>query len=157
MSRAFVKEDDGAPEPPRAERPISAAPNRVTDRGARLINQHVRELKEALLENPGEEAAAPLRRDLRYWQSRQASMQLVSPAASLDTVAFGCRVTMRRGSATSTVTIVGEDEADPAAGFIAWTAPLARVLEGAEVNDSVELDAGGRRETITVLAIAPGD
>jgi transcription elongation GreA/GreB family factor len=159
MSRAFVKEDDAAPEPPRAERSISAAPNRVTVRGARQIRERVRELKEALGENPSEEAAASLRRDLRYWQSRQASMQLVAPAAAPDIVGFGCRVTMRRGSNTndSTITIVGEDEADPAAGFIAWTAPLARALEGAEVNDSVELDAGGRRESITVLAIVPGD
>ena len=156
MSRAFVKEDNTAPEPPRAERPISAAPNRVTVRGARQIRERVRELKGALGESPGEEAAASLRRDLR-WQSRQASMQLVAPAAAPDIVGFGCRVTMRRGSNNSTITIVGEDEADPAAGFIAWTAPLARALEGAEVNDSVELDAGGRRETITVLAIVPGD
>ncbi len=137
--------------------PISAAPNRVTVRGARQIRERVRELKEALGENPSEEAAASLRRDLRYWQSRQASMQLVAPAAAPDIVGFGCRVTMRRGSNNSTITIVGEDEADPAAGFIAWTAPLARALEGAEVNDSVELDAGGRRESITVLAIVPGD
>lgn len=159
MSRAFVKEDDAAPEPPRAERPISAAPNRVTERGARLIRQRVHELKAALGESPDEETAASLRRDLRYWQSRQASMQLVAPAASLDAVGFGCRVTMRRGSDTNTrtITIVGEDEADPATGLIAWTAPLARALEGAEVNDSVELDAGGRRESITVLAIARGD
>jgi transcription elongation GreA/GreB family factor len=163
VSRAFVKEDDGAPEPPRAERPISAAPNRVTERGARLILQQVRELKAALGENPDEETAVTLRRELRYWQSRQASMQLVAPPASLDVVGFGCRVTMRRGSNTdtntnsSTITIVGEDEADPATGLIAWTAPLARALEGAEVNDSVELDAGGRRESITVLAIARGD
>jgi transcription elongation GreA/GreB family factor len=159
VSRAFVKEDDTAPEPPRAERPISAAPNRVTGRGARLIQQQVRDLKEALAENPDDSAAESLRRDLRYWQSRQASMQLVAPAASLDVVGFGCRVTMRRGSATNTntITIVGEDEADPATGLIAWTAPLARALEGAEVNDSVELDAGGRCESITVLAIAPGD
>ena len=157
MSRAFVKEDDAAPEPPRAERPISAAPNRVTERGARLIQQRVRELKEALGENPQEEAAESLRRDLRYWQSRQASMQLVVPASSPEIVGFGCSVTMRRGSTASTITIVGEDEADPAAGLIAWTAPLAQALEGAEVNDTVELDAGGRRESIAVLAIAPGD
>ncbi len=64
---------------------------------------------------------------------------------------------MRRGSVTSTVTIVGEDEADPSAGLIAWTAPLARALEGAEPDESVELDAGGRHETITVLSVAPGD
>jgi len=157
MSRAFVKEDDAAPEPPLPERPISTAPNRVTARGAQLIRQKVVELQDALARNPGDDAAAMLRRDLRYWQSRQASMQVFATAATPDTVGFGCRVTMRRGAVTSTVTIVGEDEADPPAGLIAWTAPLARALEGAEPGESVELEAGGRRETITVLSIAAGD
>ncbi len=157
MSRAFVKEDDTAPEPPRPERPISSAPNRVTERGAQLIRQRVHELKDTLGSNPNEDAAEALRRDLRYWQSRQASMQVFATAATPDTVGFGCRVTMRRGAVTSTVTIVGEDEADPPAGLIAWTAPLARALEGAEPGESVELAAGGRRETITVLSIAAGD
>ena len=156
MSRAFVKEDDAAPEPPLPERPISTAPNRVTARGGQLIRQKVVELQDALARNPGDDAAAMLRRDLRYWQSRQASMQVARPAGEPDIVGFGCRVTMCRGSATSTVAIVGEDEADPVHGLIAWTAPLARALEGAEAGDVVELDAGGRREAITVLSIVTG-
>jgi transcription elongation GreA/GreB family factor len=155
MSRAFVKEDDAAPEPPRPERPISAAPNRVTRRGAELIRRKVDELKDALAREPGDDAAT-IRRDLRYWQARQASMQVITPDAAPQIVGFGCRVTMQRGSATVTITIVGEDEADPSASTIAWTAPLAQALEGAEVNDVVELDAGGRRETIKVVSISPG-
>ena len=157
MSRAFVKEDDAAPEPPLPERPVSAAPNRVTARGARLIRQAVADLKEALTHNPTDDASAMLRRDLRYWQSRQTTMQLVAADRAPGVVCFGCRVTIRRGSATSVVTIVGEDEADPPSGFIAWTAPLARAIEGAEANDAVELDAGGRREMITVVAISSSD
>ncbi len=156
MSRAFVKEDDAAPEPPPPERPISAAPNRVTRRGAQLIRRQVNELKEALAQDPDDDVAATIRRDLRYWQSRQGSMQVMTPEAAPQAVGFGCRVTMQRGEAIVTVTIVGEDEANPAAGTIAWTAPLAKALEGAEPNDAVELDAGGRRETITVVSIAPG-
>jgi len=155
MSRAFVKEDDAAPEPPLPERPISSAPNRVTRRGAELIRRQVSELKEALARDPGD-TAATIRRDLRYWQSRQASMQVITPDPAPQIVGFGCRVTIQRGAATPTITIVGEDEADPAAGAIAWTAPLAQALEGAEANDVVELDAGGRRETINVVSIAPG-
>jgi transcription elongation GreA/GreB family factor len=158
MSRAFVKEDAAAPEPPLPERPVSAAPNRVTARGARLIRQAVADLKEALTRNPtDDDAAALLRRDLRYWQSRLASMHQVTTDPASDVVGFGCRVTIRRGSTTSVVTIVGEDEADPSAGLIAWTAPLARAIDGGEVNDVVELDAAGRRDTITVVAIAAGD
>jgi transcription elongation GreA/GreB family factor len=156
MSRAFVKEDDAAPEPPPPERPISAAPNRVTPRGAEMIRRQVNELKEALAQDPGDDVAATIRRDLRYWQSRQGSMQVMTPEAAPQSVGFGCRVTVQRGGAIVTVTIVGEDEANPAAGTIAWTAPLAKALEGAEPNDAVELDAGGRRETITVVSIASG-
>jgi hypothetical protein len=47
-------------------------------------------------------------------------------------VGFGSRATNRRAAVMSDVTIVGEDEADPPTGLIAWTAPLARALEGAE-------------------------
>ena len=68
-------------------------------------------------------------------------------------MSFGSRVTIRRGTAVMTVSIVGEDESDPKAGLIAWTAPLARALDGAKVGEDVELD-GGRDETITVLAIS---
>jgi transcription elongation GreA/GreB family factor len=157
MSRAFVKEDDAAPEPPLPERPISTAPNRVTARGAQLIRQRVSGLQDRLARDPGDDAGSMLRRDLRYWQARQASMQIARSVPEPDVVGFGCSVTIRRGSATSTVAIVGEDEADPANGLIAWTAPLARALEGAEAGDVVELDAGGRREAITVLSIAAGD
>lgn len=157
MSRAFVKEDSEAPEPPPPERPVSTAPNRVTARGVRLIQQTIAQLKDALARNPDATAAALLRRDLRYWHTRQATMQVVTPDPAPVVVGFGCRVTLRRGSNVSSVTLVGEDEADPSAGLIAWTAPLARALEAAEVGEIVELDAGGRREAITVEAIATGD
>ena len=154
MSRAFVKEDADTPEPPLPERPISAAPNRVTPRGARLIVDAIAALKEALSRAPDQTTAAAYRRDLRYWVSRHGSMQVMGSCADPAAVGFGARVTIRRGTIASDVTIVGEDEADPATGLIAWTAPLARALEGAEVGDVVELEAGGRREPIIVVAIA---
>src|SRR5262245_9323662 len=156
MSRAFVKEDADAPEPPLRERPISAAPNRVTPRGAALITQTIAALKDELAQTTDEPVAARIRRDLRYWHSRHASMQVVTPNPAPAGVGFGTRVTIRRGSTERTLTSVGEDEAEPAAGLIAWTTPLARVLEKAEVGDVVELVAGGKREPITIVAIAPG-
>jgi transcription elongation GreA/GreB family factor len=57
----------------------------------------------------------------------------------------------------SDVWIVGEDEADPAHGRIAWTAPLARALDGAVRGDVVELEAGGRIEEVRVLAVHSGE
>jgi transcription elongation GreA/GreB family factor len=156
MSRAFVKEDSDAPEPPLPERPISPAPNRVTPRGARLIAGAIAALKDALAATSDEKTAAAIRRDLRYWHSRHATMQVIATTAPPVVAGFGLRITIRRRSTESVVTIVGEDEADPSAGFIAWTSPLARALENAEVGDVVELEAGGRREPVSVVAIATG-
>ena len=117
MSRAFVKEDDGAPPPPPLERPISAAPNLVTARGARLIDEAIASLEAEIAATADEEAAAPLRRDLRYWQSRRATAQLT--ASEEEGAGFATRVTIRRGGKKLTIAIVGEDEADPAEGRIA--------------------------------------
>jgi len=61
-------------------------------------------------------------------------------------------VTLRLNGKQRALTLVGDDEADPASGLIAWTAPLARALSGAEVGDV--LDFGGRDEAIEVLGIA---
>jgi transcription elongation GreA/GreB family factor len=152
MSRAFVKEDDGAP-PPIPERPISAAPNLVTPRGARLIRQAIVELQ-ARLARAADEETESIRRDLRYWSSRQASMRIVASVAAPEVVGLGTRVTIQRGSVDSVVTIVGEDESDPPNGRIAWTAPLARALAGAAAGDVVELATAGGREPNVVVALS---
>jgi len=151
VSRAFVKEIDDAPEPPLAERSVSSAPNLVTPRGLRLIEARIGAL-EAALRMPSDDEAA-LRRDLRYWQLRRATAQLVVPEEHPASVAIGTTATIRHGVLMSKVTIVGEDEADPATGRIAWTAPLARALEGAEPGDVVELEAGGRTEEVLVIEV----
>ena len=156
MSRAFVKEDDQAPPAPPIERPVSSAPNQVTPRGARLIDDEIERLEAALSGSPGEEEEAQLRRDLRYWTTRRASAQLVEPIKAPGAVGFGTRATIRRGGEIQEVEIVGEDEADPTEGRVAWTSPLARALEEAEPGETVELEAGGRTEAIEVLAVAAG-
>lgn len=153
MSRAFVREIDDAPPPPLPERPVGTAPNRVTPRGARQIAAAVEALEEQLAREPNGEATPSLRRDLRYWLARQASMQVMPVPSRPMRVGFGTRVTIRRGSVTRTITIVGEDEADPSAGRIAWTAPLSRALEDAEVGDVVDLEAGGHVDPILVTGI----
>ena len=68
---------------------------------------------------------------------------------------FATRVRIRRGGALSEIAIVGEDEADPATGKIAWTSPLARAIDGAEPGETAELAAGGRTEMIGIAAVAP--
>ena len=67
---------------------------------------------------------------------------------------FGSRVTYRTADgATHTVTLTGEDEADPAAGRIAWAAPIARALTGATAGSSVELARPGGTVELEVLAV----
>lgn len=157
MSRAFVREVDDAPAPPPPDRQPSDAPNLVTPRGARLIDQEIAALESALAAAPSDEEDARLRRDLRYWTLRRSTARIVEPDSAPRAAAFGTRVTIRRGIVVRDLWIVGEDEAEPAQGRIAWTAPLARALEGAEKGEVVELEAGGRTEEVGVLAIRPGD
>ncbi len=156
MSRAFVSE--AAAEASAAilpERPVSAAPNLVTPRGLKLIDAELARLQR-LLEGsaPDDPMRAAVARDLRYWRARQASAQLVVPAAAEPVeVAFGTRVSIRRGAAVSTYTIVGEDEADPPKGLLSWTSPLARSLMGSQRGDVVD---GGDRPSVTVEAVERG-
>jgi transcription elongation GreA/GreB family factor len=70
---------------------------------------------------------------------------------------LGARVTIRRGVLLSKVIIVAEDEADPARGRIASTAPLGCALEGARRGDVIELEAGGRTEQVHVFAVERGE
>jgi len=152
MSRAFVKEIDDLPEPPLQERPISDAPNLVTRRGADLILKTIDDLQRGL-ESLGGNAAERARRDLRYWQVRRATMQIVDRAPDATAVGFGAEVTIRRGKKKQVLRIVGEDEADPAQGYLAYSAPLARALEEAEAGETVEFEAGGRIDPIEILSI----
>ena len=153
MNKAFTRETDDAPLPPKEDRPVSTAHNLVTERGAQLIKEQIASLQKRLAIVSDPITNSELRRDLRYWLARQSSMQIVAQNKGNNTVGFGSRVTIRRGTTVLTVTIVGEDQADPKAGFIAWTAPLARAIDGAKVGEKVELEVG-RDETVTILTIS---
>ncbi|WP_428423813.1 GreA/GreB family elongation factor [Pararhizobium sp.] len=153
MSRAFTKEIDDAPPPPVPERPISAARNLVTPNGARQIEQMIAALTQQTAATSDGEVLAALKRDLRYWQARRASMEIMEPVAEPETVRFGTHVSIRRSRTVKDIRIVGEDEADPSAGAIAWTSPLARALDGAAPGDTVEFEVAGREEDIVVLSI----
>jgi transcription elongation GreA/GreB family factor len=155
MSRAFVREVDDVPAP-LLERPVSKAPNLVTPRGARLIEQAIVSLEEEIAATSNDGILAALRRDLRYWSARRSTMQIVPTVQAPTAVEFGVRTTILRTGRQIEISVVGEDEADPSAGLIAWTAPLARALQGAQVGETVELEAAGRAEPVTVIAIAAG-
>jgi len=152
MSRAFVKEDDeatGAVALP--DRPISAERNLVTRRGLQLIERKLAELAAELAQGADRETRERAARELRYWTARRASAELSEPDQEPESVVFGTAVTVRREDGRAmTLRIVGEDEADPAAGRIAWTAPIARALLGAEPGELRELPSG----TVEVTAVA---
>ncbi|MGE0210444.1 MAG: transcription elongation factor GreA [Parvibaculaceae bacterium] len=145
MSRAFVKEqDDGAEDFP--ERPVSSNPNFVTPEGVAAIETELLRLaKEHAQARAAEDKGTMARtaRDLRYWQARRASAQVVEPPADKETVQFGSTVTLERDDGrVQTFRIVGEDEAEPSEGTISHASPLARALFGKRVGDTVKAGAG---------------
>ncbi len=149
MSVAFRREGDEEHKEPRFELPIPAGPNLVTRRGLRLIAARVASLEAQIARETDETALADAQRRLRYWRTRQATAQL-APVPPRDQVAFGSRVTFRHRGADRTIDIVGDDEADPAAGRIAFSAPLARALIGACPGDLA--DFGGEPDAIEIVA-----
>ena len=150
MSVAFRRESDEAHLEPKFEIPIPPGPNLVTERGARLIEAKMTEIGEAIERSASEEESKALKRDLRYWHTRHATM-VVQPTASGAEVAFGTRVRYCLDGKEATIAIVGDDEAEPAAGLISFASPLARALIGAEKGDLV--DFAGRTDAIEILSI----
>jgi hypothetical protein len=57
------------------------------------------------------------------------------------------------GGANARVSIVGVDEADPAAGLVAFVAPLARALLGHRVSDVVTVRAPGGEDRLEILSV----
>jgi len=153
MSVAFRRDGDEEHLEPRFELPVPSGPNLVTAHGAAQIAAKVAELEAALADITEEEARKAARRLLRYWRSRQATARL-APVPDGAVVAFGCTVTLRLNGREQVLTIVGHDEADPAAGRIAFSAPLARAMMGAEPGEV--LPFGGKPGALAVLSITPG-
>lgn len=153
MSVAFRREGDEEHLEPRFELPIPTGPNLVTARGLALIEATVVELETALAALTDEEERKKAHRVLRYWRNRQATAQL-APVPDGDVVAFGCTVTFRLNGKEQSLTIVGHDEADPAAGKIAFAAPLVRAMMEAEVGEI--LPFAGKPGALEVLSITPG-
>ena len=53
----------------------------------------------------------------------------------------------------STYRIVGEDEADIAAGKLSFTSPIARALIGRQEGDEVEVNAPGGTRTCEIVEV----
>ncbi len=95
-------------------------------------------------------------RRLGFLSKRMKAAKVVDPAAQGDRarVWFGATVTIAdEDDARRTLTLVGDDETDAAAGRIGWHAPLARALRGAAVGDvrRVMLPAGEREYEVMAV------
>lgn len=151
MSVAFRREGDEEHLEPKFEIPIPPGPNLVTPHGLTLIGERVTALEAQLTAETDEERIKAAKRDLRYWQTRQITAEL-APVPTGDTVEIGTTVTFRLGGKQRVLSIVGDDEADPAGGLVSFSAPLARALLGAEPGEV--LPFGDKEDAIEVLSVA---
>lgn len=159
MSVAFTREEDyeaAAADLP--DRPISPHPNYVTVKGLAQLDASLAAARAAYATAQASRdiksdrtAMARATRDLRYYNARRASAQLIEPPAELERVGFGCTVSFEREDGrVQRYRIVGEDEADPAAGSVSHVSPLARALSGKTVGDTGVV--GGGQVEITAIA-----
>jgi len=166
MSRAFVKEGDGALDP-LPDLPLSPHPNFVTPRALVARQKRLFALQarlQALRARPDRLDRLPeaaTERDIRHAEARLRTAIVIDPAANdLTEVAFGLAVTVEMPDGTSTTwTITGEDEADAARHRVAPHSPLARAVLGAGVGDAVVWQRPSGALTLTIDAIrqAPDD
>ena len=150
MSVAFRREQDDEHLEPKFELPIPPGPNLVTARGFALIEARLAEVEARLVPELTEDERKAVLRDARYWRHQLTSAQVV-PVPNGETVAIGTIVTIEQDGKPRIIEIVGHDEADPQAGKLVFSAPLARALIGAEVGEEVEFPAPGK--TVRVVGI----
>jgi transcription elongation GreA/GreB family factor len=154
MSKAFTKEAEGGDVyDDLPDRPVSPH-NWVTPRGLELIEAELARLHDdhaAAIEADDRPLIAKINRDLRYWTSRRATAQVIEKPEDASEVHFGSTVTIEREDGRrQTWRIVGEDEADPAAGTLSYVSPVAQALMGKPVGETVEAGAG----EATIVSIA---
>lgn len=168
MSRAFLKNetaDDPVVIPPRAPLPPGAT-NYVTPRGLTLLRSELDELEAERVrvqtdvtdEHERSRLLAELNGRIGLLNGRIASARLVEPQHQPhDEVRFGATVTLhpQHGKTPDrTFTIVGVDEADAAQGRIAFTAPIARAMQGKRTGETVPLRTVNGEDVLTITRIA---
>ena len=100
-------------------------------------------------------------RELAYLARRMKALRVVDPARQevRSKVFFGATVTIAdEDDEQLTVTIIGDDEQDASAGWIGWSAPLARALRGAAIGDlrRVSLPSGEKEWELVEISYPAG-
>jgi transcription elongation GreA/GreB family factor len=158
MSVAFTKEGDSeATAADLPDRPVPSHPNLVTASGLALLDAALAEARaaySAAQAKGGVEAdrtaMARATRDLRYYSARRGSAQLTEPEPNLGVAQFGDTVTIEREDGRrQSFRIVGDDEADPAAGSVSHVSPFAQALLGKRVGDEAVI-AGAAVEIVAI-------
>lgn len=141
MSKAFTKEDEGAPLPPVRKRGVPVPdPNFITPAGARAAR--------AELEQLGRTGGDPDR--IRELGEHLATAQEITPE-DRSVVGLGARVTLEDDDGKrTTYKLVGAIEADTKRGSLSWQTPIANVLWGNRVGDRVELPRGDEVEIVAI-------
>lgn len=148
MSVAFTKESDAeAVAANLPDRPVPTHANLVTADGLAAIDAALAGARADYdAARAGDEisadrsAMAVATRELRYWSARRASAQLIEAQPADGAVRFGSSVDIEREDGRrQTWRIVGDDEADPAAGSVSYVSPLARAVMGKSVGDAAML------------------
>lgn len=144
MSKAFTKEDDGAPERPVRRLGVSVPePNYMTPAGARAARSELARATDA--------------DRMRELTDHLATAQIVEPPAGRDTVSLGATVTLEEASGRRTkYTIVGALEADARRGLVFWQSPIAQALYGGRVGDAIALPPSREVEIVAIDYDEPG-
>lgn len=138
MSKAFTRETDDAPAPraPRRGVPVPD-PNYMTPAGARAARSEL--------------AACTDEARIRELGDHLATAQILEPPADRGVASLGAGVTIEDASGKRTrYRLVGALEADARRGHLFWQSPLAGVLWGARVGDTVVLPRGGEAEVVAI-------
>jgi transcription elongation factor GreB len=160
VSKAFTKDDDAAPPvvvPRRAPLP-AGQPNYVTPRGLALLRAELSGLRaEQALHGTRAEGApdAALLERLAELEERLATAEVVPlPSPPPAEARFGATVTVvTEAGVERTYTIVGVDEADAAAGRLAFVAPLSRALLGKRAGDVATVRTPHGNEELEILRV----
>ena len=146
MSKAFVKDESGAPEEEREAPSPPGGKNYITPDGYVRLKAELRQLAEA--ERPevvktvawaaslgdrsenadyiyGKRRLREIDRRIRFLIKRLEAAEVVRSAGrDARQVFFGATVTVRMKDESKEVTIVGVDEVDPAHGRVSWVSPI---------------------------------
>jgi len=104
----------------------------------------------------GRQRLREIDRRITWLSQRMAKAKVTDPAQQPDRTRawFGATLTIAdEDDQERTITLVGEDEADAAAGLVSWNSPIARAMRGAAVGDLRKVMLPGGEKEYEVLAI----